>query len=333
MRSAAAFPLAAVLASACGSVATGPLDGGTRDAGLVIASRACDAGPSITCFAEVDVRFQAGPLAVDDANVYWVAAGQNPEQSVLLQAGRAGGPVVTLAHAEPWEIATDGQFVYWGDTITGAVNRVPVGGGTVTTVATAAGTRCIAVDDVNVYWTNDLGVFVAPKGGGTSTMLAARVGDFGTGSIVLDSENVYWGGLGIEAVNKVGGVPIPVLTSGVLPTGGPDTACRALAVAGSTVYATVGDLDGGVETLLRVPASGGIATVLDAANGELAVVVGASIYSVVLSPATGVNATPLDGGPAVTLATPATHTIHDLALASDGTLYWTTDTQVQSIKP
>ncbi len=333
MRSAAAFPLVAVLASACGSVATGPLDGGTRDAGVVIASRTCEAGASVTCFAEVDVRFQAGALAVDDANVYWVAVGQNMEQSAVLQAGRTGGPVVTLAHAEPWALVTDGQFVYLGGGFAATVERVPVGGGMVTTLAVDAGASCMAVDDTNVYWTNGFGVFVAPKAGGTSTMLAAPVGDIVPGPIVLDSERVYWGGDGVESMSKAGGVPTPVLPKLALSGGTPFRGCRELAVAGSTLYATGFGPDGGVETLVTVPTTGGMATVLDATSDDLAFVVGARVYSIVLSPSTSVNATPLDGGPAVTLATPATHTIHDLALASDGTLYWTTDTQVQSIKP
>ncbi len=325
MRSAAASVLAAAsLGFGCGSVATGPLDGGTRDAGVVIASRACEAGPSVTCFAELDVRFQAGALALDDANVYWVAAGQNVEQSVVLQAGRAGGAVITLTHAEPTNLATDGQFVYMN--LGGA--RVPVGGGTVTTLGLIAD-GCMAVDDTSIYWTSASGVLAMPKGGGTATMLAAVMSDIQPGPVALDSEHVYWGGPGVHAVSKAGGVATTVVPGVTLPSGGHGTGCRALAVAGSTIYA----VDRGVDTLVSAPTTGAIATVLDATSNDFAVVAGARIYSIVRSPVIAVNATPLDGGPAVTLATPATFTIHDIALASDGTLYWTTDTQVQSIKP
>ena len=46
-----------------------------------------------------------------------------------------------------------------------------------------------------------------------------------------------------------------------------------------------------------------------------------------------VNETPLDGGPTRTLATPPTYALDNLALASDGTLYWTTAVQVQALVP
>jgi hypothetical protein len=43
--------------------------------------------------------------------------------------------------------------------------------------------------------------------------------------------------------------------------------------------------------------------------------------------------TPLGGAPTRTLVMPQAKDVDDMALASDGTLYWTTDLQVQSIKP
>jgi len=39
------------------------------------------------------------------------------------------------------------------------------------------------------------------------------------------------------------------------------------------------------------------------------------------------------GGTSKTLATPASPGLSGLALASDGTLYWATDFQIQSLKP
>jgi hypothetical protein len=58
-----------------------------------------------------------------------------------------------------------------------------------------------------------------------------------------------------------------------------------------------------------------------------------AVYWVGFGAALTINETPLDGGPPVTLATPPTNSLGDLVLGSDGTLYWTTDTQLQAMKP
>ena len=53
-----------------------------------------------------------------------------------------------------------------------------------------------------------------------------------------------------------------------------------------------------------------------------------------LGPTLTVNALPLTGGGmASRLAAPLAQSAPDVALASDGTLYWTTNDQVQSLKP
>ena len=56
-------------------------------------------------------------------------------------------------------IAVDSTAVYWTDygagNDDGAVMSVPIGGGKVTTLATAQnGANCIAVDGSSVYWTD-----------------------------------------------------------------------------------------------------------------------------------------------------------------------------------
>jgi hypothetical protein len=46
-----------------------------------------------------------------------------------------------------------------------------------------------------------------------------------------------------------------------------------------------------------------------------------------------INDAPLDGGATKVLARPQAQFIPDIFLATDGTLYWSTGTQIQSIVP
>ncbi len=324
----------ATLAIGCGAVASGPTDAGGRDASR---DAGCDSGrTTVACAAEVDPRFLNGAIAVDDVNVYWVALGQNVGQSVVLQARRAGGQPTTLASGNPSALATDGQFVYWGGGSTSGIFRAPVNGGGVATLTMATSTlgvspACLVVDDTAVYWNDgaNLGRLLSvPKTGGTATVMPGSPPSVDT--LTQDATNVYWGGPGAGRLGKAD----HARTDFVGVDGGAGLyfkGCRGLAVGGERLFAAYSDFNGN-DTLASLPLDGGPPTLL-ASGGAYGVLVGASLYTVGFDPALSVRATPFDGGPSVTLATPATNAIHDIALASDGTLYWTTDTQVQSIKP
>ncbi len=347
---------------ACGLDATGPTDAGLQDvssasdAGLAEAAAPCDSGvPGVTCVAQADPASMMfggnGVLTVDDANVYWAtqqgwSIDAGGPLTVIRQASRSGGPVVTLAQGEYGSIRTlrtDGAFVYWIDVWgreSGSILRVPVGGGETTTVAPwTAAAECLEFDDTNLYWTEAGGGLVVrmPKGGGPFTEVAVWNSGLSPAPIAVDPANLYWSSTELFSVSKTAVVPAttgPVVPSGedsVLDSSWTSGACRSLAVAGSTLYAIDNTAPG--PTLVSVPTSGGVVpTVLDAVSGDYAVVVGASIYTLAgTSPAQSVKAMSLDGGAATTLATTAR--IYDIDLASDGTLYWTTDTQVQSMKP
>jgi len=111
-------------------------------------------------------------IAMDAANVYWMADANGSGTWVVMEVPIGGGTPTTLASAasdsevrDPSFIAADGSSVYWlafspcaGDagTCAGSVMRVPVGSGEPKAVAIARGEGSffdgLAVDATSVYW-------------------------------------------------------------------------------------------------------------------------------------------------------------------------------------
>lgn len=112
------------------------------------------AGGTATTLATA--RDVATGLAIDDANVYWCDS--SAPAAPMMRTPKAGGQSMTLATNQfgATGFATDGHDVYWtlGGT-SGAVVRVAVDGGPVTTLASASSPGAIAVDDTGVYWASD----------------------------------------------------------------------------------------------------------------------------------------------------------------------------------
>ncbi len=103
-------------------------------------------------------RDVATGLAIDDANVYWCDS--SDPAAPIMRTPKAGGPSVTLATHQSGAagFATDGHDVYWTvDETPGAVVKVAVDGGSVTTLASATSPGAIAVDDTGVYWAESQG--------------------------------------------------------------------------------------------------------------------------------------------------------------------------------
>jgi sugar lactone lactonase YvrE len=125
-----------------------------------------------------------------------------------MRVGLEGGGTTTLYQSknQPGAIALDAENAYWvtdgtfsGNTSSGLVLKSPLGGGTITTLASGlqnSSARGIAVDASYVYWTNsDSGtVMKVPRCGGPTTTLAS--GQTHPAAIAVDATSVYWANSG-----------------------------------------------------------------------------------------------------------------------------------------
>jgi hypothetical protein len=185
----------------------------------------------------------------------------------LKQISSNGGSIEVLAPnvGTVLQLATDGTFAYWiGDDGIGSgkkIFRVPVAGGSVTTIASGitvtASSRysCFATDGLALYFTSQISptqyaMRKVPVGGGAVTDLALVSQNFSDGCVVDNGFLYFMSGQTARRVPTSGGSSILVASgvSGIV--GG-----HELLVVGATLY--VKDPQG----IRSVPISGGAATV------------------------------------------------------------------------
>jgi len=104
------------------------------------------------------------------------------------------GAAIALASGQggPSSIAVSGANVYFTDSSSSELLRVPLAGGAAppTTLSIDANEAPIATDGTNVYFTDGIGdVLMVPVEGGTITSLAT--GQYPV-TFAVDSVNLYW---------------------------------------------------------------------------------------------------------------------------------------------
>jgi hypothetical protein len=204
----------------------------------------------------------------------------------VIKVPLTGGAATTLAsvnNADPWGIVVDATSVYWvndeasvpgsnsSEHGKGSVMKVPLGGGTPTTLASGltfpAG---IAVDATNVYWTTAgdsietaSHIMKAPLSGGTATTLVSGLNMTNLyTSIAVDATNVYWtnpNGASVMKVSLDGGAPITLASSQNNPA---SITVNATGVYWTSYVSNVSNTG----SIMKVPLDGGTPTAL--ASGQ-----------------------------------------------------------------
>jgi hypothetical protein len=117
----------------------------------------------------------------------------NADGAVMTVSLDGGVPTTLASRVYPWDIAVDATSVYWSEGNTGNVMKVPLAGGTPTSIASARSAGSIAVDSTSVYWgAGRRGVEKAPLGGGPVTTVATLPWPEVATGLAVDGTDVYW---------------------------------------------------------------------------------------------------------------------------------------------
>jgi hypothetical protein len=159
-------------------IAVTPLDSGAGSALDGSAARILSVSPGAAVVG----------IAVDQANVYVTTTSGS-----IIAAPISGAPPSTLASGEKslTAPAVDGASVFFGAPIGGTVKKVPVTGGSSSTLATVDTVRALALAGPDVCAAAGYLVVKVPKDGGPPTTLGTAAGAEVV-TLAVDDESVYF---------------------------------------------------------------------------------------------------------------------------------------------
>jgi hypothetical protein len=149
-------------------------------------------------------------LAVDATNLYFTEVGLNNEYRVAKMALDGSKAPVTLGGSNsPWEIAVEGDYVYYFDAQLNEIDRLPIAGGTVTTLAGNVKPDSFCLANGHIYFTDqvtptedallsialDAVASSAVDGGvdgGTSGLVKLASNNAGIGGPSFDAGNLFY---------------------------------------------------------------------------------------------------------------------------------------------
>jgi hypothetical protein len=138
------------------------------------ASKSSSPGEEIQLYAEPEAGnptdlFEALTFAKVDDDFYGYFVANYPSMSQIKRIPLAGGPAVVLADSPATighgDLVTDGAFLCWADSE--GIRSMPIGGGTVATLAAGQGFARLAVLGGTLYYIDGDAILSVPTGGGT----------------------------------------------------------------------------------------------------------------------------------------------------------------------
>lgn len=143
-----------------------------------------------------DSARMSGPLAVGGGFVYWIDQPFPTDPYSINRTPTSGGPTVTFVSGltgSVGDMLIDSRNLYWVEEGSGAIRKIALSGGPVTTLRPNAGIQGptkLAQDDTSIYWANDSQVGKVPKIGGPASFYES--GFEPRLAIGVDSTSVYW---------------------------------------------------------------------------------------------------------------------------------------------
>ncbi len=212
------------------------------------------------CLVTLATGFSLEDVVADSQNVYW-SDSHNGQVGSVNKVPLGGGPTTTLASEQrhPRHLALDTSNLYFASDQE-AIKKVPIAGGPVTTLATGENVPCcLVVNGADLYYYSGRGVVRLPLAGGSATPLP---GTKGTGyGFALDSVSVYWREDILNTLNSRI-MKMPLDGSGTPTTLVSDLSVGIMVVKADTVFWTVPAANVAAGALAKMPASGGTPTTL-----------------------------------------------------------------------